>query len=391
MPPSTNRHIVIITHEYFPVLCGGTTMAHKLAVQFAALGHTAEIWTGSVGLGLPAFERRDGIVVRRFCTGRFSIDESRLWEHLTFTVLGLPQMLLALWRHPADTLLSIFVVPSGFIGLMLSWLTGRPSFVHVDAADIPGIESAMKRFMRFLGILVRFVSRHSAGMIVTGGLEDLAAPYMTGGRVTVVATGLDIPAERAMPGNPADRLRFLSVGRLVRRKGFVDLVRAFALARAQRQDFLLTIVGAGPLEQEIRAAIREHGLDEHVLLAGRVEYDRLREHYLNADCYIFYGGREGSSLALIEALGYGLPLIASDDPGNRLYIEPGRNGLLAEYGRPERLAESILQVLDHRELLPSWGRRSREIAGQYTWRGTAERYLEFFDEAAGSGPPPSGH
>jgi len=160
-----NRRIAIVTHEYFPVLCGGTTMAHNLAVEFAALGHTTEIWTCRIGCGLPNVEWRDSITVRRFFTARLSRRDSRLWEHLSFVALGLPQMVYALWKHPSDTLLSIFVVRAGLLGLGLSWIFRARSFVHVDAADIPGIDSAMKRLTRYLGFIVRIVSRHSAGMM----------------------------------------------------------------------------------------------------------------------------------------------------------------------------------------------------------------------------------
>lgn len=355
-------------------------MAHRLAVEFMALGHAAEIWTCRIGWGLPSVERRDGITVRRFFTARLSKRDSRLWEHLSFVALGLPQMACALWRHPSDTLLSIFVVPAGLVGLGLSWIFRARSFVHVDAADIPGIESAMKRLTRYLGFIVRIVSRHSTGMIITAGLEDLAAPYMATPRTTVVASGLQLPAEQARPGNQVERVRFLSIGRLVPRKGFLDIVQAFSLVRARREDFLLTIVGHGPLEDEIHAAIRSHGLEGHIRMAGRVEYERLNEHYLATDCYIFYGSREGSSLALIEALGYGLPIIASDDPGDRLYVQEGRNGLLAEQGRPDRLAEVILHLLENRGRIAGWGQQSRIIALKYTWRSVAERYLAFFDQ-----------
>jgi len=378
--PRRSRRIAIVTHEYFPVLCGGTTMAHNLAVELATLGHTTEIWTCQIGWGLPNVERRDGFTVRRFFTGRLSNRDSRLWEHISFVALGLPQMIYALWRHPADTLLSIFIVPSGLVGLALSCIFRARTFVHVDAADIPGIDSAMKRWTRYLGLIVRIVSRHSTGMIITAGLEDLAAPYMATPRTTVVPSGLQLPAEQARPGNHVDPVRFLSIGRLVLRKGFLDLVRAFSLVRARREDFLLTIVGHGPLEDKIHAAIGSYGLDGHIRMAGRVEYERLKEHYLATDCYIFYGSREGSSLALIEALGYGLPIIASDDPGDRLYVQEGRNGLLAEQGRPDRLAEVILHLLENRGRIASWGQQSRIIALKYTWHSVAERYLAFFDQ-----------
>ena len=99
------------------------------------------------------------------------------------------------------------------------------------------------------------------------------------------------------------------------RKGFKEIIEALGIVKRQRSDFHLRIVGYGRAEDDIRKVLEEHGVSDHVSFLGRVEYKDIAEYYLSSDAYLFYGAREGSSLAMIEAAAYGLPLIASDHPG----------------------------------------------------------------------------
>jgi glycosyltransferase involved in cell wall biosynthesis len=80
---------------------------------------------------------------------------------------------------------------------------------------------------------------------------------------------------------------------------------------------------------------------------------------------------------MIEAGAYGLPIIASDHPGNRTYIEQGRSGFLVEHCNPQALADAIVSMVERRSELPAMGRRSREIAEQYSWHSIAKRYDAF--------------
>jgi glycosyltransferase involved in cell wall biosynthesis len=165
---------------------------------------------------------------------------------------------------------------------------------------------------------------------------------------------------------------------LVLRKGFREIIEALASVRRQRSDFHLKIVGYGRSEVEIRNVLESHGLTESVTLLGRVEYSELARYYLSSDAYLFYGDREGSSLAMIEAAAYGLPIVASDHPGNRTYVEHGVSGYLVEHGSPAALAAAVLQLLERRDALEQMGRRSREIAERYSWKNIAARYDAFF-------------
>jgi glycosyltransferase involved in cell wall biosynthesis len=196
--------------------------------------------------------------------------------------------------------------------------------------------------------------------------------------VVSIPNGAALPERVAAPGSRPGDLKLLSIGRLVFRKGFQEIIQALDLVKQERSDFQLDIVGYGRDEAAIRAALDASTVRDHVNLRGRVEYERLSECYLGADAYLFYGRREGSSLAMIDAAAYGLPIVASDHPGNRTFVRHGENGFLVEHGNHRALADGVLELLRNRERIAEFGRKSRALAEEYSWSRIAERYDEFF-------------
>lgn len=372
------ERLAIITHEYYPVLSGGTIFTAQLATELAKLGWEIDVLTAHVGNGYPKVERQPGFDVYRFHTARTSITDSTLLEHLTYFALGLPQMLALARRRKYTLLFPVFAIPSGLLALIMSKVLGIPSIVFVDAADTPGVESAMKTYVRHLGKIFDVVTNQSAAVTICEGLEDLALPRIHHTRAVAMPNGTVLPESTARPNTNGDALELLSVGRLVLRKGFQEIIQALGIVRKQRSDFHLRIVGYGRAEDEIRRVLDEQAITSNVSFLGRVEYKDLGKYYLSSDAYLFYGDREGSSLAMIEAAAYGLPLIASDHPGNRSYVENGKSGFLVQHKNPEALANAVLQLLEHRDALSAMGRRSREIAETYSWAKVAARYDAYF-------------
>jgi glycosyltransferase involved in cell wall biosynthesis len=372
--------LAILTHEYYPVLSGGTVFTEKMAEELTRLGYDVEILTARIGKDQPLVETASGFRVLRFPTARRSVSDSTLLEHLGYFGFGTPQMIRRALGQRYDLLFSVFAIPSGLMALGIAKALGVPSVVFVDAADCPGVESAMKSYVRHLTKLFGFVVNRSDGVVVLDGLQDLALPHIQHDRTTIIPNGATLPERVAEPGSHGSTLELLSIGRLVLRKGFGEILAALGLVREKRSDFRLKIVGYGRAEDEIRRVLDAHRIADNVEFVGRVEYSKLAPYYLGADAYLFYGDREGSSLAMIEAAAHGLPLVVSDHPGNRTYVEHGRSGLLVEHKNPRALADAILHLLENRGALAQMGAESRAIAERYTWRRIAERYDEFFRE-----------
>jgi glycosyltransferase involved in cell wall biosynthesis len=374
MPEEPKTRLAIITHEYYPVLSGGTVFAEKMAEELNKLGWEVDILTARIGTTFPRLEYGRGFKVRRFETARSSVTDSTLREHLSYFGFGLPQMLACARIQRYTALFTVFAIPSGLMGLVISKALGIPSVVFVDAADTPGVESAMNSYVRHLDKVFDVVVNNSAHVAVLEGLEDLAMPHIHHDRVVTIPNGATLPAVAAHPGENGPLLELLSIGRLVLRKGFQQIVEALGIVKRQRSDFHLRIVGYGRAEDDIRRVLDQHDVADRVSFLGRVEYKDIAQYYLGSDAYLFYGAREGSSLAMIEAAAYGLPLIASDHPGNRTFVENGASGFLVEHKNPAALANAVLHLLEHKGELAQMGRRSREIASGYTWTKIAERY-----------------
>src|SRR3989442_586878 len=163
--------------------------------------------------------------------------------------------------------------------------------------------------------------------------DYLAGPYgSTAARVHRVYNGLDL--EQFRFESPAERPpRIAAVGRLVEKKGFMDLVEACAILRDQRLAFRCEIVGTGPLELPLQAAVQRHGLQGQVHLLGPrprsevIEYIRSAA-VLAAPCVVGADGdRDGLPTVLLEAMALGTPCVSTEVTGIPELLQPGEAGL----------------------------------------------------------------
>jgi len=137
---------------------------------------------------------------------------------------------------------------------------------------------------------------------------------------------------------------FVSVGRLTAQKGFVHLLKAFALVKEQRPARLL-ILGEGELRAELEEEIRILGIEGEVSMPGFVENPYT--YMARADAFVLSSEWEGLPGVLIEALACGCPVVATRSPGGQEEIlENGRYGILVAAGDAAALGEGMLRVLE---------------------------------------------
>jgi glycosyltransferase involved in cell wall biosynthesis len=145
---------------------------------------------------------------------------------------------------------------------------------------------------------------------------------------------------------PADAVRrLLFVGLLYEAKALEDLLRAFALLTATRNDVRLEIVGDGPARPGYERLAAELGLQERVAFTGLKTKAEVAERMGAADLFVLTSRYETNGCALIEAQASGLPAVATDVGGVAETLQPGA-GLLARAGSPDDIANRIGQALD---------------------------------------------
>jgi glycosyltransferase involved in cell wall biosynthesis len=174
--------------------------------------------------------------------------------------------------------------------------------------------------------------------------------------VRVVKNPLDTGAQVTRLEEREKTLLF--VGRLVREKGVLDLVRAWCLARRDAE-WSLVIAGEGPVRSEVERLVRHEKLEDSVTLTGHVEGPALERLYGAASAFVLPTyWPEGFPTVLAEAMSHGLPIITTPVRGARDWLHEGRNCLFVPPRDPQSLAEAMLRMLSTPGLRDAMGRQN---------------------------------
>jgi glycosyltransferase involved in cell wall biosynthesis len=143
-------------------------------------------------------------------------------------------------------------------------------------------------------------------------------------------------------GRPA---RVLTVGAFYHAKGYEFLLEAVAVLARERRDFHVDVVGIGELQPTYEALRRRLGLEELVSFRGLRPKAEVAQMMRDADVFVLTSRYDSNPCAAIEALGSGLPVVATAVGGLPEMVGDGM-GLLAEPENPESIAQRLAEVLD---------------------------------------------
>lgn len=171
-----------------------------------------------------------------------------------------------------------------------------------------------------------------------------------------------------------------TVGRIERRKGQLDLVRAFARLRRHYPDLRLEIVGP-VAEEDYATAIRETvdalSLSDAVTLTGQV--DNPHRYVRGWTAYVSLSSDEGQGLAVLEAMAAGVPVVALAVAGVEDYLTDGQTGLAARTRGSSHVAGLVRRLLDNPALADRLRRRARAmVERRFSWSHTIERIEDIY-------------
>jgi glycosyltransferase involved in cell wall biosynthesis len=234
------------------------------------------------------------------------------------------------------------------------------------------------------------VSRRIAGILaVSPSLRDYAARSLTRHAEVHFAKNPLRALDAAEERRPRDDgFRFLTVARMSRQKGLDILLRALAAARADLPPVTLTLVGSGPDEAALKRLSAELGLDDLVIFAGYTSDPA--EYFRSADCFVLPSRWEGFPLVLLEALRFGLPLLAANcDFGPSDLIADPRVGELVDAENLDALAEGLKRAA-RRTSTPDDEDLRRRIARDYERAATSRMHFAVIKHIVASGPRRAG-
>lgn len=365
--------IVQVTGFYPPHLGGVELVAQALAEHLQQAGREVEVLTTDVGATGVARDRNErGVRVRRHRAA-----------YVAHTPLS-PGLLVGLLRQPRGTIVHAHVAQAALVELValacgargLTWV----AHVHLDV-------DASGRLGRLLPLWKRWVlgpalRRADRVITLTGEMGEVLVHDrgVDRSRLVVLRNGVDARFFEAgleeRPDRGAPVLRVLFAGRLAAQKNVARLLAAVELATAPIE---LVLVGEGEQRAELQDLARGSRLAAPITFTGALPRDALLDQMRQADVLVLPSDREGMPLVALEAMAAGLPVLATDVPGNRELLA-GCGGLVgADAGS---LAAALDLFAADRPGRVAMAARQRAVVAHHRWPLIAAELGELYDEVA---------
>ncbi len=197
----------------------------------------------------------------------------------------------------------------------------------------------------------KMASAHFASSCTRAGFNSLRR---FGDNVVYAPHGLEIARYPFRPWHARGGMRVLGVGRLVEKKGWLDLVQSLELLPPDRS-VALQIIGQGPLQSALEFALKSQTLRGMASLRGALPHDEVVETMSRwANCLILpsrrtrEGDRDGLANVLLEAAAVGLPIVTTDAGSASDFVDE-TTGILVNAGDVGALAQALQQTFDEPE------------------------------------------
>jgi phosphatidyl-myo-inositol dimannoside synthase len=372
MPTDSKTPLLMLTELFLPTK-GGTAMSFD--DDFRRLGgKEIHVVTAAVP-DASEFDRTHPNSIHRLRLGR--VRWLRPESVLMYSKLFLEAIALATTRR----FVAVFAgraLPEGLVAWSVARLTGRPVLIYAHGEELTGWGRGGK-FKAMCFVLRRADALLSNSDFTRETLIDLIG--VDPGRVEIVYPTVD--ENRFRPGLAGEDLRaaigvaagqklILSVGRLMRRKGFDNTIRALPLLRQQGIDAHYAVIGIGEDRDYLQSLAVELGVTDRVHLLGHVSYEDLPRWYCASDLFAMPnrdigGDTEGFGLVYLEAAAAGRPALAGTAGGTASAVVDDVTGLRVDGERVDAIAGALVRLLRNREEAEQMGRNGRErVLENYT-------------------------
>jgi len=300
-------------------------------------------------------------------------------EKLQWKKRGLPlRWLPSLWHawkaskeYRSELLVISHVLPMGYVAYLLKRLRHLPYLVIVHGMDLK-MARMSRRKRRWTEFILKNAesiaanSEYTRSVVTEFGVSEK--------KVHVVYPCPSSATDHEPRTDEVDALRdryrlrnkkvILSVGRLVKRKGFDGIIEVLPRLRRSFAEVVYLIVGTGPEEKALKALAKKKGVQDSIVFAGAVDQKDIPAHYLLGNVFVTIarelpGDVEGFGIVYLEAGRYGLPVVAGKTGGVPEAVLDGKTGLLVDPLAEDEVIRAIYRLLSDSEEAQRLGENGR--------------------------------
>jgi phosphatidyl-myo-inositol dimannoside synthase len=373
---------ILMLDNEFPPLGGGMGTVNEALLKCYATMPDLEIDLVTSALGGRREEEQfsDNIRIVKLPVWNQNVHHSTARELILYAVQSLAKSLQSHHACAYDYCLAWSTVPAGAVALTLHRLVSLQYAVWVSGPDIPGFEQRYRYIYPLLSPVIRNVWRNAAHVIAkcAGEIEMIKSVDKTI-KASLIPNGVDLRAfhpESEIPEKGP--LHIICVARLIERKGQHHLIEAVKQLTDSNVDVMLNLVGTGDSQSDYEKQVRDLGIQAHVRFVGYVPRAEIASYYKVGHVFVLPSYNEGMSLAVLEAMAAGLPVIVTRTGGTMELVEDGVNGLIFDWADVKMLAMHLRTLANDRGLARRMGAESRVRATKYSWEIIATRFLNLF-------------
>ena len=346
-------------------------------------------------------EQWDGMQIYRY---RYAPEK---WQTLTYNggisanlkqnpwkFLLLPLFFLGQWwalrkvlhQYNVDTIHAHWLIPQGLVAAftLLGYRKNIKLVCTSHGGDLFGLQGKISTFLK------RWIINHCHAITVVSQAMLLKAKELTHNQyqaIHVIPMGTDL-THTFVPNPNIKRAanQLLFVGRLVEKKGLTYLLQALQQLQPNFPNLELIIAGSGPLKDQLIQQTQQLGIAHQVKFVGRLTHTELVMLYQTATLAVFPfiqtqdGDMEGLGLVMVEAMGCGCPVIASDLPAVRDVINHGETGYLTEVVNSNALS-AALEFLLIQEITRQYlsTQALQYIKNYFNWQSVTQQYQKLIN------------
>lgn len=366
--------VLVFSTAYLPFIGGAEVALAEVMKRSAGLRFL--VITSRLSRDVPRYESRGNIGICRIGFGTS-------FDKLLLPILGAFVGFRAIRREHVVALWGMMVSQGTLAGYFLKIIFPHMRFVvtlqegdsneHLERGRFGLIGFFWRRVMQKADA-VTAISKHLALFAKSAGFTKEVSLIPNGVDETYVSASFERSPKETLKtdlGIPADAPVVISVSRLVEKNGIDDLLRAFALLAGNTQ---LVIVGGGPDHRKLVHLAHELGIDNRTHFLGNVSHDELLRYYRMSDVFCRPSRSEGLGSAFLEAMGAGVPVVATAVGGIRDFLIDGETGVAIQVGDYKSIADGIRKTLEDDMLRNKIIERARALViEKYLWVDIAKK------------------
>lgn len=275
-----------------------------------------------------------------------------------------------------------FSYPEGLGAILLARFFKRPVTITLRGTIVPLSKYLLRRVQ-----IIYALRKATKVFSVSNSLKEKAVSLgIESSKILPIPNGVDMDKFYPMPkdearqelGLPLDKKIIISVGGLVKRKGFHRVLAVLPEVTEKYKEILYVIVGGPTVEgnfgPELKKQVKELNLNSHVHFTGPLPHDHIRKWLNAADIFCLATSNEGWANVFFEAMACGKPVVATKVGGNEEVVKSADYGILVDLDDQKQLKDAIIEALekkwDHGKII--------EYASENNWENVARKVLQEF-------------